>query len=125
VVLFPLSVRCAARWIALLLWIGCSGAYVANVGAAATVAAASGELKAVVINHFKYQPERLTIHEGDTVEWTNLDIVPHTATAVNRKPFDSGRIAKGASWRFTFTRKGTYEYLCTLHPNMKGKLVVE
>ena len=99
--------------------------YLASSGAAVTFVHASGELKTVEITGFKYQPETLTIHEGDTVEWKNVDIVPHTATALNRKPFDSGSIATGVSWRFTFIRKGTYDYFCTLHPNMKGKLVVE
>lgn len=65
----------------------------------------SGDLKTVVIDHFKYQPDTLEIHVGDTVEWKNVDIVPHTASAVNRKAFDSGSIAKGSSWPFTFTRK--------------------
>lgn len=97
----------------------------ASVRAGGAQAFANGEVKTVVINHFKYQPDTLTIHVGDTVEWKNIDIVPHTATAMDKKSFDSGLIATGNSWRFTFTRTGTYNYECTLHPNMKAKLVIQ
>jgi plastocyanin len=100
---------------ALLLWAGCS---------AGLPATSAGELKTVVINHFKFEPDTLTIHVGDTVEWKNLDMFTHTATADDRRTFDSGQIANGSSWRFTFKRKGVYGYSCTLHPNMKGTLVV-
>ena len=78
----------------------------------------------VLISGFKYQPEVLTVNAGDTVEWQNKDIVPHSATASD-KSFDSGNIASGASWKFVAGTKGTYYYLCTLHPNMKARLVVE
>jgi len=74
----------------------------------------------IVISQFKYQPDTLTVRVGEIVEWKNVDIVPHTATAVKPRAFDSGRIADGASWRLTTRRRGTYEYTCTLHPNMKS-----
>jgi len=120
-----MSGRSAAISTAFLLRVACSAVNLTAVEAAALHVPADGEAKTVVIDHFKYQPDTLTVHVGDTVEWKNLDIVPHTATAVNGKNFDSGRIATGASWRFTFMRTGAYEYQCTLHPNMKAKLVVE
>ena len=80
------------------------------------------------IREFKFEPATVTVHEGDTVEWKNNDIVPHTATADegSQKPaFDSGFIRKGAAWRFVARKKGTYNYICTLHPNMKGQLIVQ
>ena len=123
--LYPLSIRSATRLAALLLWVEYSASDLATLGAGEPLAFANGEVKTVVINHFKYQPDTLAIHVGDTVEWKNIDIVPHTATAVDRKSFDSGPIATGSSWRFTFTRKGIYDYECTLHPNMKTQLVVQ
>lgn len=123
--LLPLSVRSAAISTIFLLRVGYSAANLTPLDAAAFHVPVNGEVKTVLMNHFRFQPDRLTIHVGDTVEWKNLDIVPHTATAVNPKSFDSGQIATGASWRFTFKRKGAYDYECTLHPNMKAKLVVE
>jgi plastocyanin len=109
----------------LVFWAGYSASDPASVGAGKSLAFANGEVKTVLINHFKYQPDTLAVHVGDTVEWKNIDIVPHTATTAGKKSFDSGRIATGASRRFTFNRKGTYDYECTLHPNMKAKLVVQ
>ncbi|MGI8961503.1 MAG: cupredoxin domain-containing protein [Bryobacteraceae bacterium] len=85
----------------------------------------TSKVNTVLISQFKYQPDTLVVNVGDTVEWKNADIVPHTITAVDGKTFDSGGMAKGASWRFIVIKKGTYEYLCTLHPNMKAKLVVQ
>jgi plastocyanin len=82
----------------------------------------------VVIREFKFEPATVTVHIGDTVEWKNDDIVPHSATAerAEKKPaFDSGIIRKGAAWRYIAREKGTYKYTCTFHPNMKGKLIVQ
>ena len=84
--------------------------------------------KKVLISGMKFQPATLTVNVGDTVEFTNSDLYPHTATAkaVGDLPaFDSGILASGASWRFVEKTKGTYDYICTLHPNMKGKLIVQ
>jgi plastocyanin len=63
------------------------------------------------------------VRAGDTVVWTNEDVVPHTATAKG-KGLDSGSIGAKQSWRYTASEKGTYAYDCTFHPNMKGTLVV-
>jgi len=80
----------------------------------------------VVIRGFKFDPETVTVNQGDTVEWKNEDIVPHTATEGVAKPaFDSGTIQVGAMWRYVARNKGTYNYTCTLHPNMEGKLIVQ
>src|SRR5215510_9050879 len=81
-----------------------------------------------VIRDFKFEPATLTVDLGDTVEWKNDDIVPHTATADGggQKPaFDSGTIQAGAAWRYVARNKGRYNYTCTLHPNMEGKLIVQ
>ena len=88
----------------------------------------SGSVKTVtvVVQGFKFDPPIVTVHEGDTVQWKNKDIVPHTATEDVSKPaFDSGKIQMGAAWSFVARSKGTYNYICTLHPNMHGKLIVQ
>jgi len=61
------------------------------------------QVKVVVIKEMGYQPSTLRVKVGETVEWKNEGIVPHTATAEAAKGapgFDSGSIAPGASWRF-------------------------
>jgi plastocyanin len=113
---------------ALLLLAACSGAGHAPAAGAGNAAsssapAASPGAHVVTINNFKFQPADLTVKAGDTVEWKNEDIVPHSAT--DKGVFDSGGIAKGGSWQWVATKPGTYYYICTLHPNMKGRLVVQ
>ena len=78
---------------------------------------------AVAIADFAFSPPMLTITAGDTVTWTNEDQAVHTATSVTGA-FDSGDLAQGASFSFTFTTPGTYAYLCSPHPDMTGQIVV-
>ena len=56
--------------------------------------------------------------------WVNKDPFPHTATS-KAGGFDSGEIAAAKSWKFVAAKTGEFEYICTLHPTMKGKLRVE
>jgi plastocyanin len=79
---------------------------------------------AVLIKDFKYQPSTLTVKVGDTIEWKNEDIVPHTVTAVD-KSFDSDAIGTGRSWKSIVRTAGDFDYFCTLHPNMRAKLIVQ
>ena len=71
----------------------------------------------------KFAPERLEVAAGDTVTWTNKDLVPHTVTAAGAG-VESGTIAPGATWRTTFRRVGEVSYLCRFHPTMKARVVV-
>lgn len=80
-----------------------------------------GKTHKVEIKNFKL-PD-LTINVGETIEWTNLDTAPHTATAVN-KVFDTDRIEKGDAHSITFDKPGTYSYYCAVHPYMKGTVTV-
>ncbi|RPJ50379.1 MAG: hypothetical protein EHM21_05110 [Chloroflexi bacterium] len=79
--------------------------------------------KEVLIQNFVFTPPSLTIPVGTTVTWTNEDQAQHTATA-DDKSFDSGPLAQGASFSFTFTKEGTFPYICTFHPNMVGTIIV-
>jgi plastocyanin len=86
---------------------------------------ASPQTHTIVISGSKFQLPALTVNSGDTVEWKNNDIVPHTATSTDSNAFDSGRIEVGGSWRYVANKKGTYNYECSFHPNMQGRLVVK
>src|SRR3989442_756413 len=59
-----------------------------------------------------------------TVTWVNKDTVTHTVTSDGSSLFDSGFMPTGATFQFTFTMAGTYPYYCTVHPFMKGTVVV-
>ena len=76
----------------------------------------------VLIKNMKFDPPTLEVKAGDTIEWTNDDITPHTATSA---AFDSGSIDSGKSWRHTFTQSGNFNYACTFHPEMKGAVTVK
>jgi plastocyanin len=96
----------------------------ALVVAAAGIAVSCSRKEHVVIMHaMTYEPEVLTIDEGDLVVWRNDDVNPHTAVAPGR--FDSGAVPAQGTFRVTLTKPGELPYACTLHPMMKGKIIVK
>lgn len=87
-----------------------------------TTVAATGVM--VDIENFAYDPDPVEVAVGDTVTWTNRDVVPHTATAQDRDLLQSGTLGKDDSYRQTFDEPGTYEYFCEFHAQMEGTIVV-
>nr|WP_238947866.1 cupredoxin family copper-binding protein [Caldimonas brevitalea] len=85
-------------------------------------ATAFGATHTVTMEGMQFSPPSVTVKQGDKVVWVNKDVVPHTATVP--KGFDSGSVAPGQSWATT-PKRGSYDYVCTLHPTMKAKLIVE
>jgi plastocyanin len=103
-----------------------SGARALAVALAALAPAAvlaAGTKHTVAIDGVKYDPPTVTVKRGDTVTWTNKDPFPHTVTA--QGAFDSKEIAADGKWSYVARKPGRYDYICTLHPNMKATLVVE
>lgn len=80
----------------------------------------------VEIKNHAYSPATITVKAGTTVTWTNQDGVRHDVVATNPSSDapNSELLAKGESYSFTFTKAGTYDYYCTPHPYMKGKVIV-
>jgi plastocyanin len=72
---------------------------------------------------FFFSPTSVTVATGDTVTWHNSGKEPHTATADDGS-FDTGTINSGGSGSHTFNSAGTFSYICTIHPNMKGTVRV-
>ena len=100
-----------------------------GIGALALLAAVAmvspaiaGETIHVTIQNLKFAPVNISAHVGDTIEWTNKDIVEHSATALN-KEFDVVIPANGVG-RVTLARPGKIDYFCRFHPFMKGEIVV-
>ncbi|HJM17676.1 MAG TPA: plastocyanin/azurin family copper-binding protein [Candidatus Poseidoniia archaeon] len=78
-----------------------------------------------ITDDMKFNPEDLIVSVGDTVTWTNNDGMGHTATSTDGPAsFDSGNIAAGATWSFTFTEAGTYNYKCDYHSSMTASITV-
>jgi plastocyanin len=72
---------------------------------------------------FAFKPATIQVKVGTTVRWTNRDEAPHTVTA-SSGGFTSKQLGKGGVYSRRFASAGTFAYLCALHPNMKGRVVV-
>ena len=78
----------------------------------------------VAIDNFNFAPNTITVAVGTTVVWTNQDDVPHNVTNPD-KAFKSPTLDTGEKWEYTFKQAGTFNYYCTIHPKMTGKVVVQ
>jgi plastocyanin len=78
----------------------------------------------VTLIDLAFDPVTITVHAGDTVTWVNGDTTAHDVVADDAS-FDSGNLAPDASFQFTFPKAGTVAYHCSLHPQMKGTVVVQ
>jgi plastocyanin len=79
---------------------------------------------AVSMDHNTFIPGEITVVPGTTVTWVNKEAMSHTVVDMNKR-FRSKTLAKDASFSFTFAIAGDYDYLCSIHPNMKGKVIVK
>ena len=77
---------------------------------------------AVAMTGYAYQPAELTINKDETVTWTNQDSAKHDVVGSN---FKSSLFGKGESFSQTFNETGTFDYKCSIHPNMIGKIIVK
>jgi plastocyanin len=112
---------------------GTGGTESGNEGATATapasgVSGATGdsESKQISIVNFKYVPDTLTVPAGTKVTWTNQDDMPHTVTStIKPRALNSAALDTDDRFSYVFAEPGTYNYLCTLHPQMTGRVIVE
>jgi plastocyanin len=79
----------------------------------------------VKIDNFSFGPANITVPAGTTVTWTNNDDVPHVVTSDDNKMFKSKALDTDDRFSFTFTKPGTYNYYCAIHPKMVAKIVVQ
>ena len=77
----------------------------------------------VEIKQMKFVPQTLQIQKGDTVVFVNRDLLPHDVTETPGKAWTSSPLSPNASW--TLVPGKSLDYYCSIHPVMKGKLVVE
>jgi plastocyanin len=85
--------------------------------------ARAAEPSAVAIDNFTFSPAVLRIEAGTEVTWTNHDDIPHSIVLpkLNKR---SKTIDTDGSFAYRFETPGSYDYMCGLHPHMKGKVVV-
>lgn len=75
------------------------------------------------MQHGAYQVAHMQVRAGTTVTWTNQDSVPHSITFMNGMR-GSGLLSQGQSFSYMFKTPGTYQYYCTVHPNMVATVTV-
>ena len=85
---------------------------------------ASAETVHVLIKDYMFTPMTVTIAAGSTVQWTNMDDIPHSVVMTD-KSFRSAALDTQESFSHTFDKPGTYEYFCGLHPKMVAKIIVK
>jgi plastocyanin len=104
-------------------------AFALTTGARPNLALTSSDIPAsgatVKIDNFSFGPATITIPAGSTVTWTNSDDVPHVVTSDDNKMFKSKALDTDDRFSFTFTKPGTYNYYCAIHPKMTAKIVVQ
>jgi plastocyanin len=94
------------------------------ISAGETTVAAAAKSAAVKIDNFNFTPPTLVVEPGTTVTWTNDDDSPHTVREKDGK-FKSAALDTDDKFSQTFTASGEYEYFCSIHPRMVGKIIVK
>ena len=88
-----------------------------------SAAAAPAGPPVIEMRSFAFSPSQLAVVAGTLVTWKNQDPEPHTVASVDGK-FRSDALDQGDSFSFTFNAPGTYRYVCSIHPQMVGTIVV-
>lgn len=107
----------------------------ASTPASSPSSSTKGAPATVTMQGFAFSPHILTVTAGTTVTWTNNDSAVHNVVSadgigLNANPtstFNSGSMNPGATFSFTFSKPGTYFYVCTIHktiPAMHAEVVV-
>ena len=82
----------------------------------------------ITIKNFAFDPQTLTVNAGSTVRWVNYDRVTHRIVFIDTTgrdtDVDSNPLSASQSWSSKFDKPGTYDYYCTIHTDMKGKIIV-
>jgi plastocyanin len=103
---------------------GSAGGGAGSVGGGATTdGGAAPTAVTASIGDRVFQPSTIRVAAGGTVTWTNDDDDEHTVTATDAS-FDSGVMGGGATHRQRFPTAGTFAFLCAIHPEMRGDVVV-
>jgi len=78
------------------------------------------------IDNFTFKPDTIMIKAGSTVTWENHDDAPHAIRSVDKKEqYTSEALDTDEKFSHSFSKPGTYEYYCALHPHMRGKIIVQ
>jgi plastocyanin len=76
------------------------------------------------IDNFNFTPATLTVKAGTAITWINKDDVPHLIVSPQNKFKASPVLDTDQRYSATLKTPGTYDYFCSLHPKMQGKIIV-
>jgi plastocyanin len=79
----------------------------------------------VDIGNYEFVPAQVMIAAGQPITWVNTDAAPHQISLMGSKPQRTAILLKGQSAQLTIAEPGTYDYICGLHPRIKGKIEVK
>ena len=126
--LLATALAVAAIAVLVVAFTGCGGSDSSTTsgstsgGSGSSATSSSGKID---ISNFEFAPKSVTVKAGTAVTWTNQDSSAHTATATSPGGgFDTGTLQQGDS-KTLKVEPGTYQYICSIHPFMKGTLTVK
>src|ERR1700730_4364716 len=105
------------------VWLRCPAMLIVAALAAVSIWPARAADMEVNIDNFAFTPKELTVKAGTTIVFHNRDDIPHSVVGSTGE-FHSRAPDTDDSFSFTFTKAGTYDYSCGLHPRMQGRIVV-
>ena len=108
----------------LVIAIGSLALVLAVVLRSATATGETAQPTEIKVDNFTFAPETLTVPANSTVTWTNKDDVPNVIASTDGL-FRSKGLDTDDHYSFKFTKPGTYNYFCAIHPKMTGKIVVQ
>ena len=130
----------AIFWLTVILWLNMSPQVTKNTQQTKPARGMENILVVQMNDQLRFVPADITIKAGDTVEWRNLGLIPHTVTADPRRApgsknielpegaeaFGSGWVTRGRSFRYSFSEPGVYRYVCLPHEQarMVGTVIV-
>lgn len=80
----------------------------------------------VTVSDMEFSPAEITVNAGDTVTWKFSDRFPHNVQGMGDKAMGiNSPIMNTGEWSYTFTAPGTFRYICSLHPQMRGTVTVK
>lgn len=94
-----------------------------TVLAVVAISGCTSNTNTVTIQNMSFNPSTLNVQVGTTVTWINKDSTTHHVVS-DSGVFDSGDLSTGMSYNYTFNQTGSYPYHCSIHPSMKGTIVV-
>jgi len=93
------------------------------LGMLGSPASPADSTQSILMKGIAFEPKQVTVHVGDRLEWTNQDIVAHTATAKD-KSWDVN-VPTGRNGRRVMKAPGRFDYICRYHTSMAGGVIVE